>query len=159
MDGVSDVKASFTACRPTPHRTTGLRQGLFLPCDFWRAISSLAGGLAIGRENVLFVCGTDEHGSTSELSALRAGKTIRELVDSVHDTQKSTLDRFHIGLDTYSGTSRPDCFPIHAALSQDILRKLIEEPESVSPRSAGGPPRTGNGHRSGRAWSKEASDA
>lgn len=81
-------------------------------------------GLAIGRENVLFVCGTDEHGSTSELSALRAGKPIRAFVDAIHDAQASTLARFHIGLDTYSGTSRPDCFPIHAALSQDILRRL-----------------------------------
>ena len=81
-------------------------------------------GLAIGRENVLFVCGTDEHGSTSELSALRAGKPIREFVDAIHDGQASTLARFHIGLDTYSGTSRPDCFPLHARLSQDILRRL-----------------------------------
>ncbi|MFO0696159.1 MAG: class I tRNA ligase family protein [Polyangiales bacterium] len=94
--------------------------GAHLPADIY----SRWLGLAIGRENVLFVCGTDEHGSTSELSALRAGKSIREFVDAIHDQQKRTLDRFSIGLDTYSGTSRPDCFPIHEAISQDFLRKL-----------------------------------
>ena len=36
-------------------------------------------GLMIGRENVLFVCGTDEHGSTSEVSALQSGKPIRRV--------------------------------------------------------------------------------
>lgn len=81
-------------------------------------------GLLIGRENVLFVCGTDEHGSTSELSALKAGKPIREFVDTIHDQQAATLRRYSVGLDTYTGTSRPDCFPIHAKLCQDILRKL-----------------------------------
>jgi methionyl-tRNA synthetase len=94
--------------------------GAHLPADIYARWL----GLAIGRENVLFVCGTDEHGSTSELSALAAGKSIRELVDEIHDKQSVTLDRFDIGLDVYSGTSRPDCYPIHAALSQDFLRKL-----------------------------------
>ncbi|AKV00353.1 Methionyl-tRNA synthetase [Labilithrix luteola] len=81
-------------------------------------------GLLIGRENVLFVCGTDEHGSTSELSALKAGKPIREFVDTIHDQQAKTLQRYSVGLDTYTGTSRPECFPIHAKLCQDILRQL-----------------------------------
>lgn len=81
-------------------------------------------GLLIGRENVLFVCGTDEHGSTSELSALQAGRPIRDFVDAIHDRQATTMDRFHIGLDTYTGTSRPECFPVHVELCQDILRKL-----------------------------------
>jgi methionyl-tRNA synthetase len=81
-------------------------------------------GLLIGRENVLFVCGTDEHGSTSELAALAAGVSIRDFVDKAHDGQHRTLERYSIGLDTYSGTSRPDCFPVHTAECQDFLLKL-----------------------------------
>src|SRR6188474_2412430 len=81
-------------------------------------------GMLIGRENVLFVCGTDEHGSTSELAALQAGRPIRDFVDEIHDRQQRTLDRYDIGLDVYTGTSRPECFPLHSALSQDVLRKL-----------------------------------
>lgn len=81
-------------------------------------------GMVIGRENVLFVCGTDDHGSTSELAALQAGKSIREFLDGIHAKQSETLRRYGISLDTYSGTSRPDCFPIHKEISQDFLRRM-----------------------------------
>ncbi len=81
-------------------------------------------GLVIGRENVLFVCGTDEHGSTTEVAALNAGKTPREILDVIHDQQEKTLSRYAISLDTYTGTSRPETFPTHAALCQDFLTKL-----------------------------------
>jgi methionyl-tRNA synthetase len=81
-------------------------------------------GMLIGRENVLYVCGTDEHGSTSELAALKAGRSIREFIDAVHDQQARTLARYHIGLDVYAGTSRPDTFPLHRDRCQDFLRRL-----------------------------------
>jgi methionyl-tRNA synthetase len=81
-------------------------------------------GLLIGRDRVLFVCGTDDHGSTSEVAAQRAGVPIREFIDSVHTRQRATLDRFHIGLDVYSGTSRPDCYPRHVENAQWFLRRL-----------------------------------
>lgn len=83
-------------------------------------------GLAIGRENVLFVCGTDDHGSTSELAAMKAGRPIREFIDEVHDRQAGTLARYAIDLDVYSGTSRPDCFPLQKQLSDEFLAKLDE---------------------------------
>lgn len=82
--------------------------------------------MLIGAENVLYVCGTDDHGSTSELSAFKAGKTVRAQIDEIHSAQKKTLSRFNIGLDTYSGTSRPDCYPIHEKTAQDMMRRLYE---------------------------------
>ncbi len=80
--------------------------------------------MLIGVENVLFVCGTDDHGSTSELAAIKAGKPIREFIDAIHAQQQVTMSRFSISFDTYTGTSRPECFPIHKETSQDFLRKL-----------------------------------
>src|SRR5512147_139562 len=77
--------------------------GAHLPADIYARYL----GMVIGRNNVLFVCGTDEHGSTSEVAALQAGVPTRQFVDAIHDKQKVTLDRFSIGLDVYSGTSRP----------------------------------------------------
>jgi len=82
--------------------------------------------MLIGKENVLFVCGTDDHGSTSEVAAIQGGLTVRQFIDSTHDKQKKTMDRYSIALDVYSGTSSPDCFPIHSALSQDFIRKLYK---------------------------------
>jgi methionyl-tRNA synthetase len=81
-------------------------------------------GMCIGRSNVLFVCGTDDHGSTSEVAAAQAGVPVREFIDGIHASQQATLQRYHIGLDTYSGTSRPECLPIHRELAQDFVRRL-----------------------------------
>jgi len=83
-------------------------------------------GLLIGRENVLFVCGTDDHGTTSELAALKAGKPIRDFISAIHTEQRATLGRYQIGVDVYSGTSRPECFPIHTEVAQGFLRRLYE---------------------------------
>jgi methionyl-tRNA synthetase len=80
--------------------------------------------MLIGKENVLFVSGTDDHGSTSEVSALKANMPVREFIDSIHQKQKQTIDRYGISLNVYSGTSQPDCFPMHAELCQDFIRKL-----------------------------------
>lgn len=81
-------------------------------------------GLLIGRKNVLFVNGTDDHGSTSEVAAMKAGLPMREFIDSIHVKQRETLKRYSIGVDTYTGTSRPECFPAHKELAQDFIRKL-----------------------------------
>ncbi|HEX9101808.1 MAG TPA: class I tRNA ligase family protein, partial [Polyangia bacterium] len=81
-------------------------------------------GMLIGRENVLFVCGTDDHGSTSEVAAFAAGRPIREFIDGVHDAQRRSLVRYDIGLDVYSGTSRPECLPTHVTNAHWFLRRL-----------------------------------
>lgn len=80
--------------------------------------------LVAGASNVLYVCGTDDHGSTSDIAAMKAGKPIRQFIDDIHVKQRETLARYSISLDTYTGTSRPECFPIQKALCQDFLRKL-----------------------------------
>lgn len=94
--------------------------GVHVPADIFTRWM----GMLIGRENVLFLNGTDDHGSTSEVSALQAGIPIREFIDGIHAKQKQTLKSYSIGVDTYTGTSRPECYPTHAELSQDFLRKL-----------------------------------
>jgi methionyl-tRNA synthetase len=80
--------------------------------------------MLIGAENVLFVCGTDDHGSTSELAALQAGIQISDFIKGIHDRQAATLNRYNVSLDVYTGTSRPECFPIHKEISQDFIRKM-----------------------------------
>ena len=81
-------------------------------------------GLVIGRENVLYVSGTDDHGSTSEFMAMKAGRDLPSVIAAVHDQQAETLARYSIGLDVYSGTSRPECLPRHTALCHEILYAL-----------------------------------
>ena len=80
--------------------------------------------LLVGEDNVLFVCGTDDHGSATELSATRAGVTVREQIDRVHAQQAQTMERYHVGLDVYSGTSQPDAFAIQCELVDWWIRRL-----------------------------------
>ena len=80
--------------------------------------------MLIGAENVLYVCGTDDHGSTSELAAMKAGKTVDQFIGEIHSRQRETMKRYSIGLDVYTGTSRPECFLHHKELCQDFIRKL-----------------------------------
>ncbi|PIE23037.1 MAG: methionine--tRNA ligase [Planctomycetota bacterium] len=94
--------------------------GAHLPADIFARFQ----GMVIGRENVLFVCGNDDHGSTSEIAAMRAGKSIRDFLDEIHEQQTQTMQRYAIGLDIYSGTSQPETFPVHEATCQDFLTRL-----------------------------------
>src|SRR5688500_1098094 len=71
--------------------------GALLPAD----ITARWLGLLIGRERVLFVCGSDDHGSTSEVAAITANVPVGELVQNVRNQQRQTLDRYSIGLDVY----------------------------------------------------------
>ncbi len=96
--------------------------GAHLPADIFARWCRML----IGKGNVLFVCGTDDHGSTSELAAAKAGVPVPEFLAGIHATQQTTLARYGISLDTYSGTSRPECFPIHAKQSQDMLTQMAK---------------------------------
>ncbi len=94
--------------------------GAQLPADIYARYW----GLVIGRGNVLYVNGNDDHGSTSELAAAAAGKPIREFIDDIHKAQIRTLERYEIGTDIFTGTSQPDCFPYDREVCQEFLRKL-----------------------------------
>lgn len=96
--------------------------GAQLPADIY----SRWLGMLIGRQNVLFVNGTDDHGSASEVAAVAAGVPIRDFIDAVHARQRATLERYAIGVDVYTGTSRPECFGLHKEMSQHFLRRLHE---------------------------------
>jgi methionyl-tRNA synthetase len=115
-------RAVITAGMPYANKPLhiGHLAGVHVPADIYARWMRML----IGAENVLFVCGSDDHGSISEIGALEAGKSIREFIDSMHGEQETTLNRYAISLDTYSGTSRPDCFPIQKALTDTFIRKL-----------------------------------
>jgi methionyl-tRNA synthetase len=116
-------KAVVTAGMPyaTGPLHIGHLAGTHIPADIYARWLRMV----IGSENVLFVCGTDDHGSTSELYAKRAGKTIQNFLAELHSAQYKTFQRYHMSLDVYSGTSRPECFePFHKPLAQDFFRKL-----------------------------------
>ncbi len=97
--------------------------GALVPAD----ITARWLGLLIGRENVLYVCGSDDHGSTSEVSALKANLPVQEMVEQTRSMQRRTLERYSIGLDVYAGTSAPECAESHRKLCQEFLLNLLDK--------------------------------
>jgi methionyl-tRNA synthetase len=90
--------------------------GAYLPADIYVRLLK-ARGL-----DVVYICGTDEHGVAITLTAQQAGVTPREHVDKWHVEIKKIFDRFDIRFDHFSRTSTPQ----HAEISQEFFRQLVK---------------------------------
>jgi methionyl-tRNA synthetase len=90
--------------------------GAYLPADVFVRYLKARG------HDVVYVCGTDEHGVPITLTAEREGKTPREVVDYWYAHMKETFERFGIGFDNFSRTSTE----LHAQNTQLFYRKLKE---------------------------------
>ncbi|AHY45662.1 metG: methionine--tRNA ligase [Rubrobacter radiotolerans] len=88
--------------------------GAYLPADIFVRYLRMRG------EDVVYICGTDEHGVPITLTAEREGKSAQEVVDYWYAHMKETFERFGISFDNFSRTSRP----VHAENTQAFYRKL-----------------------------------
>ncbi|MFW9922472.1 MAG: methionine--tRNA ligase [Candidatus Thorarchaeota archaeon] len=73
-------------------------------------------------EEVLAVCGTDDHGTPSEVSALEAGMPVEEFVDIMHKKQKEIYEKFGLSYDLFSRTHTPE----NVEITQHLFLKLYE---------------------------------
>ncbi len=78
--------------------------------------------MRIDGNEVLFVLGTDEHGTTAEVKALEEGVTPRQLVDKYFIIHKSIYDWFETSYDCLGRTSSKE----NAEIAQHIFKKLYE---------------------------------
>jgi methionyl-tRNA synthetase len=69
---------------------------------------------------VLFICGTDEHGTPTELSAAAAGKDVRAYCNEQHAIQADVYRRFGLSFDHFGRSSSPQ----NHALTQHFYRRL-----------------------------------
>lgn len=74
-----------------------------------------------GRD-VLYICGTDEHGTTTEAKAKEEGVTPQEICDKYYAIHKDVYDWFGISFDIFGRTSAKN----HVQRTQDLFR-LLEE--------------------------------
>lgn len=89
--------------------------GAYLPADVYVRTLRMLG------EEVLYVCGADEHGTAITINAEQEGVPYAEYVARWRDAIKDTFDRFRIEFDVWSGTS---LCPEHAPTSQEFFRRL-----------------------------------
>lgn len=82
-------------------------------------------------EEVLFVCGSDEHGAAITMRALKEGLTPREVVDKYHTLFESTFREMGISFDVYHRTSDA----LHHETSQEFFRALYRQGAFVEKES------------------------
>ncbi|MHB1393998.1 MAG: class I tRNA ligase family protein [Clostridia bacterium] len=84
----------------------------------------------IGKENVIFVSGTDCYGSPifehyrNLVSSGVFEGTINEFVQLNHKKQKEVLDSYHVAIDLFAASSFGPAAEIHRKVSSDFIRGL-----------------------------------
>jgi methionyl-tRNA synthetase len=115
---MADKKFTITAALPYANGPLHLGHvaGVYLPSDIFSRFARLNG------DDVLFVCGSDEHGAAITLRAKKEGVSPQEIVDKYHSIISNSFVKFNISFDIYHRTSSS----IHHQLSQDFFKKLHE---------------------------------
>ena len=93
--------------------------GAYLPADIYVRYLRSKG------KDVLYVCGSDEHGAAITIKAKKEGTTPKAIIDKYHQLNKETFERFGISFDMYHRTSTK----IHHKTSQDFFTTLYEKGE------------------------------
>lgn len=96
--------------------------GAYLPADIF------VRWLKLHHEDVIYICGTDEHGTPISISADHEGVSPTKVVKRYHDSIKGTFEALGIDFDNFSGTSRPT----HYELSQKFFTALYEKGHVIS---------------------------
>lgn len=91
--------------------------GAYLPADTYVRYLRLRG------EDVVFICGSDEHGVAITLGAKKEGVTPRVFVDKYHHLMKKAFEDLGIGFDIYSRTSNP----VHYETAQEFFKKIYDK--------------------------------
>lgn len=93
--------------------------GVYVPSDIYVRY------LRLRKQEVLFVCGSDEHGVPVTIRARKEGCTVQEVVDRYHHLIKQSFEDFGISFDIYSRTTSET----HKKVASDFFRTLYEKGE------------------------------
>ncbi len=100
--------------------------GAYIPADIYVRFQRLKG------RDVVFICGSDEHGVPITLTADKEKTTPQAVVDRYHAMNKAAFERLGISFDNYSRTSLPLHHETSIELFLDFFRRgiLKEKKES-----------------------------
>ncbi|MDC3336345.1 methionine--tRNA ligase [Flavobacteriales bacterium] len=88
--------------------------GVYVPADIYARFLRLQG------EDVVFICGSDEHGAAITLRAKKEGTTPQKIVDEYHLLNSKSFKNFGISFDIYYRTSGE----LHHKTAQNFFKKL-----------------------------------
>ena len=95
--------------------------GVYVPADIYARYLRQKG------EDVVFVCGSDEHGVPITIKAKNEGITPQQVVDKYNEIIKNSFADFGISFDNYSRTSAK----IHHDTASDFFTKLYNDGEFI----------------------------
>ena len=90
--------------------------GCWLPSDVYARFCRARG------RDVLYICGTDEHGTTSEIAAAKENMTVEEYVDKYRALHEQSVRDFNLSFDLYGRTHTEK----QEKLIQDLFLRLEE---------------------------------
>ena len=99
--------------------------GAYLPADIFVRYLRLQG------EDVIYICGTDEHGTPISITADKEGITPEEVVSYYHRSIKEAFDGVGIEFDNFSGTSRPPHYKLAADFFLQLYNKGYIKPKTT----------------------------
>ncbi len=88
--------------------------GSLLPADVYARYLRFLG------HDVVAVCGTDDHGTPAEISAIEAGLPVEEYVEKMYKVQKKIYKDFGLSFDYFGQTSTPE----NEEITQSIFLQL-----------------------------------
>lgn len=91
--------------------------GAYIPADVYTRYHRLKGN------DVVYICGTDEHGTPIAVAAEREGVTARKVVDKYHGMIEKAFSDLGISFDNFSRTTKD----LHYKMSQDFFLRIMEE--------------------------------
>ena len=95
--------------------------GVYVPSDIYARYLRLQG------KDVLFVCGSDEHGVAISMKAKKEGVTPQEVIDKYDGIIRKSFIDFGISFDNYSRTSSK----IHHDTASEFFRKLYDNGDFI----------------------------
>ena len=99
--------------------------GVYVPADIYVRYLRMRG------EDVLYVCGSDEHGVPITIKARQQGCTPQDIVDKYHGIISESFKALGINFDIYGRTSSK----IHEKNASQFFRKLYDEGKFVTQES------------------------
>ena len=99
--------------------------GVYVPADIYVRY------LRAKKKDVVFVCGSDEHGVPITIKADKEGVTPQQIVDRYHGIIKDSFKKFGISFDTYSRTSSDT----HAETASQFFKDLHKKGEFIEQSS------------------------
>ena len=99
--------------------------GVYVPADIYARYLRNTGN------DVLYICGSDEHGVPITLKAKKEGVSPQDIVDKYHAIIKKSFSDFGISFDNYSRTSAK----IHHNTASDFFKKLYDEGKFIEEAS------------------------